>query len=137
VNDGTGAIEVDPNGAVIDAEKVLDDFRDERTKGDFISYGSVSLSLSHPQAERRTLGYRYTESLLPLGRRVLVLGTVSDQSGSLVLQKPLQSSQRFMVSLKTDEALIAESARTARNAALWMKICVAIGALLMLIGTLF
>lgn len=137
VNDGTGAIEVNPNGASIDAEPVLDDFRNEGAKGDLISYGSFSLAASHPQSGRRTLGYRYTESLLPVNRRVLVVGTVSDQSGSLVLQKPMETGQCFIVSLKTDEALIAESDRTAKNAALWMKICIAVGAILILISTLF
>lgn len=136
LSDGTGKIEVEPDGAVIDAEQVLDEFRTEGGRNGSISYGSFSLDIGQPRSGRRTLGYHYRESLLPLNRRVLVVGMVSDQAGRLVLQKPIQSSQRFMVSLKTDEALIAESDRTAINAALWMKICLVAGAILILIGTL-
>ncbi|MBF2079608.1 MAG: E3 ubiquitin ligase family protein [Synechococcales cyanobacterium T60_A2020_003] len=137
LNDGTGTIEVSVDGATIDTETVLDEFRQESDRGGLISYGSFSLAVNAPSAGRRTLGYRYNESVLPIGRRVLVVGMVSDQPGTLVLQKPTNPDHRFIVSFKTDDTLTTESDRAAKNTSLWMKICLVVGAVLILIGMLF
>ena len=57
---------------------------------------------------RRTLGYQFTERILPLNRRLYVLGAASDSSGELVIQKPREKGQ-FIISLKSEEELLKSS----------------------------
>ncbi|MEO1299894.1 MAG: GIDE domain-containing protein, partial [Cyanobacteria bacterium J06636_16] len=57
LRDRTGTVKVDPDGADIETISVLDEFRPERSGN--------------------TLGYRYQESVLPVGRSILVVGAVS------------------------------------------------------------
>jgi hypothetical protein len=137
LNDGTGRIEVILEGAAVEAEKVLDEFQPDTAPGGGLSFGGFSISPGLPLTGRRTVGYRYTESLLPMDRRILVVGMVSDHTGTLVLQKPTQGQQRFIVSLKTDESLIAQSDRHAKSASRWMIGCLTAGVLLILWGILF
>lgn len=139
VKDQTGAITVDPDGADIETVKVLDEFRQEQALGGLLSFGGFSLALGEgmTQGKRRTLGYHYSESILPLHRRVLVLGTVSDHMGELTLQKPSQSDQRFIVSLKSDEELAKAADQGARMAFYGTIGCGIGGVLLILMDLIF
>jgi hypothetical protein len=60
---------------------------------------------------RRTIGYRYEESAIPVGRDVYVLGEAADSGGALTIRKPSGKGTRFIVSLKSEEALV-KGART-------------------------
>ncbi|HEY9619257.1 MAG TPA: E3 ubiquitin ligase family protein [Crinalium sp.] len=133
VRDETGQIEVNPDGAGIETIKVLDEFRQEPIVGGMLSFGGFSLALGSSPGHRRTLGYHYSESVLPLYRKVLVVGTVSD-SGGLALQKPSDSDKHFIISLKTDEELTKNADQSAKYAFYGMVACVAVGILLLLIG---
>jgi hypothetical protein len=131
LDDGSGRIEVNPHGAGIEAISVLDEFR-QGDEGGKIAFGRFSFRVS--SGGRRTLGYRYREQVLPLGRRVLVLATVSDGVGSLVLQKPLDAQRAFIVSLKTDEELTQSAERAAQGLFYGMVGCFAVGGLLFILG---
>ena len=111
IRDETGAILVNPNGANIDTEKVVDRFEPQTSaSGGTISFGGFSFSLGGTSntANRRTLGYHFHEELLPLNRRVYVLGNATDMSGELMIQKPREKGQ-FLISLKSEEELQASS----------------------------
>jgi uncharacterized membrane protein len=134
LEDATGRIEVNPDGAQIETIKVLNDFRQEAATGGVISYGGFSVVLGQNPSDRRTLGYRYSESILPVDQRVLVVGMLSDSSGSLIVQKPIQSSNQFIIALKDEEALTAQASNTAQAAFYGMIGCSVAGIILLAIA---
>ena len=125
LDDGSGRLCVLTAGAEMELDKVVDRFEPpaavERTSGQGLSLavGSFSLNLSgsHRGSQRRTLGYRFTEKVLPLNKPVYALGEVADTSDGLVLRKPNASSDPFVVSLKSETELIASK----QSAAKWLK----------------
>jgi hypothetical protein len=125
---------VNPDGGNIDTVQVLNEFRQENSSGSSISFGGFNLSLGAGMGGRRTIGYRYTESILPCDREVLVIGTAADEGGQVTLRKPIQADKKFIISLKSEEEL----AKSTANAAKWyfygMVACLAIGAILLILG---
>lgn len=114
LRDRTGQIKVDPTGANIETIDIMDDFRPERSG--------------------RTLGYQYKESILPVGREILVVGAVSDLTGDVIIGKPLKSDHKYIVSLKNEELLAHNLSRNAKNSVYGMVGCFAIGAILLVVG---
>jgi hypothetical protein len=112
VRDDTGTILVNPKDAKIDGERVVDRFEPEASvSSGKVSFGKFSISLGGIGAAggRRTLGYNFTETLLPLNRNVFVLGSASDSSGELMIQKPKEKKEQFLISLKSEEELLASA----------------------------
>ncbi|NER00564.1 MAG: hypothetical protein F6K30_28355 [Cyanothece sp. SIO2G6] len=85
LKDETGSVQVNPDAADIEMTSVVNEFQPEQPRGEMLSFGGFSLDISRytRQASRRTLGYRYRETVLPLERHVLVVGTVSDETNTL------------------------------------------------------
>ncbi|WP_416665719.1 E3 ubiquitin ligase family protein [Egbenema bharatensis] len=135
LRDPQGAIEVNPDGANIETVKVLDEFRPEQAIGGTISFGQFSRQVGFGD-RRRTIGYRYTESILPLQRRIFVLGAVSDSGQQLTLLKPTEAGKRFIISLKSEEELTRSADQSAQNGMYAMIACGAIGVILLVIGIL-
>jgi len=111
VRDDTGTVKVNPNDAQIDGERIVDRFEPESAvSSGRISFGNFSFSLGGlgTTSGRRTLGYQFTETILPLNRRLYVLGAASDSSGELIIQKPREKGQ-FIISLKSEEELLKSS----------------------------
>lgn len=128
-------VAVHPDGAAIETVKVLSDFQPERPHQGMISYGSFSRTVSRmSRPENKTLGYEYSESILPIDRPVLIVGMVSDATGDLVLQKPAASDQRYIISLKSDEELVAQADQSAKYASIGMIGCGGVGLILLLVG---
>lgn len=142
VEDGTGAVEVHPEGSEVDAQKVVDRFEPSASPG--FTLGGVPVPFDE---EASTLGYRYTESVLPVEAPVYVLGVVREDGGigagpgpvdAPVEELPLMKSgdlastlpssrdkeRRFVISHRSEEALSQDLARTV----LWMAVA-AVGAL--------
>ena len=136
LEDSTGRIEVNPDGAQIETVKVLNEFRQGQAAGGMISYGGFSLVMGSQTSNRRTLGYRYSESILPVDQRVFILGMMSDSSGSLILQKPIKSQHPFIISLKDEETLTADAGNSAKTAFYGMLGCLTMGIVLLVIGLL-
>lgn len=136
MEDQQGQIKVNPDGANLPTIKVLDEFQPGNAIGNHISYNNFSLVLkgNDPTGQRRTLGYRYTESILPLGQNILVAGTASDETGELTIVKPINSDQKFIIALKSNEATTAEAENNAKIAFNVMIICDVIGVLLLIFG---
>jgi hypothetical protein len=134
LRDNSGELVVNPDGGNIDTVQVLNEFRQESSSGSSISFGGFNLSLGASMGGRRTIGYRYVESILPCDREVLVIGTAADEGGQVTLRKPIQSDKKFIISLKSEEEL----AKATANAAKWffygMVACLAIGAILLVLG---
>jgi hypothetical protein len=112
VKDDTGTILVDPDQGAIETVKILDEFRQDDNMRGSLSFGAFSLSLGANVGGKKTLGYRYQESILPLGCHVLVVGEVSDETGQLVLRKPVTKKQNYIISLNSPEVLVKKIKQT-------------------------
>lgn len=131
--DNSGTVEIDPDGAKVEAEQILDEFRPGNASGGQLRFGKFSLSLGANNSS--TLGYRYVESVLPVNRNVLVVGGVSDATGNPVVGKPINAGQRkFIISLKNDERLTEAATRAVKRFHLAMVICAGLGVILLLVG---
>ncbi len=110
VDDGTGRLRVDPKGAAVEPEKSFSRFEPGSGTGT-IRVGSFSLDLGAAlglaTGGRRTLGYKFEERCIPADRELYLLGQASDSGGSLVLRKPDEKGKRFIVSLRSEEAILA------------------------------
>lgn len=120
VEDATGKVMVNPNGAELDPVRVVDKFEAGQVNtGQSISVGGFSFNLSGSSFSsalapgHRVLGYNFTESVLPLERRVYILGEASDSDGELMIKAP-KDKGRFIVSLKSEEELMAAGASSAQ-----------------------
>ena len=101
VEDETGSVAVNAEGAEVDARQVVNRFeRNTGGEGPSISLGGATIHLGGGE---RTLGYRYTESILPVDAPVYVLGTVQEDGG--IGTPPGGEGQRFVVSHHSEEAL--------------------------------
>ena len=102
VEDATGSVPVNAEGAEVDARQVVNRFeRNTGNEGPSISLGGATLNLGGGE---RTIGYRFTESILPVDAPVYVLGTVQE-SGEIGASTPGEAGHRFVVSHRSEEAL--------------------------------
>lgn len=62
----------------------------------------------------RTVGYRYQEWALRPGVRMYVLGEVDDRDGPLVIRRPQDPKQPFVLSTRTEQELTATDRRAQR-----------------------
>ncbi len=136
VRDETGTILVNPEGAEIEVERVVDRFEPQTSfSGGAISFGGFSLSLGGgaDTGRRRTLGYHFSEEILPLKRQVYILGEASDRAGALMIQKPREKG-KFIISMKSEEELAA-SAKSGMTWSLYISIaCFILGFILIVVG---
>ena len=136
IEDETGRVQVEPEDADLETINVVNEFQPHQPRGGLLSYGGFSLDVSPygRQSGRSTVGYRYKESILPVDRKVLVVGMVSDHTGELVIQKPLKADQKFIISLKNDEALTQTAKQGAQQAFYGMVGCGVLGVIFIVLG---
>ena len=135
LQDRSGELVVNPDGGNIETVQILNEFRQENFNSSSISFGGFSLAVGGGMGGgRRTLGYRYTESILPCDREVLVIGTAADDGGQVTLRKPIQSDKKFIISLKSEEELAKSTANAAKGFLYGEIACFAIGAILLVLG---
>jgi len=133
VDDTTGQILVDPEGAEFVAEQVVSRFEPggDNAAGE-IRLGSFSLALPSLSGDRRTLGYRFEEEAIPVGRDIYVLGEAAETNGELRVRKPREG--QFIISLKDEEELV----RQGQSSAAWMLagsvVCILLGLGLLVAG---
>jgi hypothetical protein len=107
IDDSSGRIRVDPTGAEIESEKSFSSF-EQGMGSESIRVGSFTLNLGMSLGSaRRTLGYRFEERCVPVGRELYALGEVSDSGGSLALRKPSEKGKRYLISTRSEEAILA------------------------------
>jgi hypothetical protein len=118
IQDATGKIRVDPTGASPVAEKVLSRFepRESVESGRFRLGSFLMNTVMSSMSGRRTLGYRYEEEIIPVGRILYVLGEAVDRNGEVTVMKPADKKTQFIVSVKSEEELVSG----AQSAAKWL-----------------
>jgi hypothetical protein len=131
VEDETGSVAVNAEGAEVDARQVVNRFeRNTGGEGPSISLGGATVDLGEGE---RTLGYRYTESILPVDAPVYVLGTVQE-GGGIGAPPPGDEGQRFVVSHRSEEALGQSFGKTV----LWLGVgaigAFVVGVILLVVG---
>ncbi|HEX2742044.1 MAG TPA: E3 ubiquitin ligase family protein [Rubrobacter sp.] len=99
VEDESGRVPVNAEGAEMDVRQVVDRFERDADSG--FSLGGIPIRFGDSE---RTIGYRYTESLLPVDKPVYVLGTVRE-NGEIGAPPAEDKHQRFVVSYRSEEAL--------------------------------
>jgi hypothetical protein len=120
---------VNAEGAEVDARQVVDRFeRGTGEVGSSISLGGATIQLGGGE---RTLGYRYTESILPVDAPVYVLGTV--QEGGIGAPSG-EEGPRFVFSHRSEEALEQSLGKTV----LWLGVggmaALVVGVILLVVG---
>lgn len=130
VEDSTGTVAVNAEGAEMDAKQVVNRFeRNTGSEGPSISLGGTTIHLGGGE---RTLGYRYTETILPVDAPVYVLGTVQQGGGIGTLSG--DEEHRFVVSHRSEEALGQSLGKTV----LWLGVggiaSIAVGVVLLAVG---
>lgn len=100
LRDDTGMLLVNPIRADIDGRKSVDrhDPYDPRS--------GVRLTGGRLTADRKVLGYHYTEHLIPLGAPVYVIGEARDSSGQVTIQQPTDTDKPFIVSMRSEEEVV-------------------------------
>jgi hypothetical protein len=108
VEDATGRITVNPNGADIDTVQVVSKYEPSMQGRNSVSFGSFSFNVGRSTGDRKILGYEFSESIIPLDRRVYVIGEASDSSGELMIRQPAEKGKPFIITLKSEEELTKE-----------------------------
>jgi E3 Ubiquitin ligase len=137
--DRSGEIRVEPEGATIETVQVLDEFRTASDTGNStrLSFGGFSLDVGALTGSgRRTLGYRYVESILPSDRQIFVVATASDAHQDLMLHQPTEPGRAFIISLKPEEVLIRSTQQAITYSLAGMIASLGIGVILLVIGLL-
>lgn len=75
IEDQSGRVHVLPDGAEFDAREILNRFEPAADTGPSVSFGGFNVNIGGGD---RTLGYRYTERVIPVDERVFVLGVVDE-----------------------------------------------------------
>jgi len=133
VEDDTGKILVNPNDASIDGIKSVDRFEPHTSNTGTLRFGNFSLPISISSGSR-TLGYRYVEEIIPINRRVYVLGEASDSSGELMVQKPKDKKETFLISLRSEEEIIASTEKIVKLSLIGAILGLSIGIILIVIS---
>jgi hypothetical protein len=130
VEDDSGTVAVNAEGAEVDAKQVVNRFERDTGNEGSISLGGMTINLGGGE---RTIGYRYTESILPVDAPVYVLGTVQEGGG---IGAPSSGAERhrFVVSHRSEEALGQSLGKTV----LWLGVggigALVVGVVLLVIG---
>lgn len=139
IEDETGKIEVLPDGADIDEEKALSRFDPESallSGGNTIAFGGFQIAVGNPVVggTRRSLGYHLDEWILPAGKDGFAIGEVTDNEGKLVIRKPSEKGNRFIISTRSKEALIQATESTAKWLMVGSIACLSIGVIVSISG---
>ncbi len=129
VEDATGRITVDPSGAAMTGEKAYDRFEPGEPRSPNLNIGRWRFDLGSVTlgSGRRTLGYKYEETIVPVGKPIYVLGEASDAGGSLSVRKPTKKGASFIVSLKSEEELTRSAAGSTKGLTIGAAIAAAAG----------
>ena len=138
LDDGTGKIQVNPNEAEIEAIEVVNSYELYQNQSS-LSLGAfnLNLSISSPNsANKRILGHQYNEWILPVDSKIYLLGEITDSDGHLLIHKPIDKNNRFLITYKSEEELLQSKESQVKTQKIWMITCSLIGIICMIIGLL-
>ncbi len=108
ITDETGKIYVSFNDLNFDKEKSYDMYKPaNEIKGSEIRIGEIVLNIGNMDSRgSRTLGYKYIEEVLPVGKKVIVAGEARDVDGVLRFYKPQEKHFSYMLRFGTETELM-------------------------------
>lgn len=126
LNDGTGTVQVDIQGADLTLDNAVNKFNN--------SAGSVSFSFGTYQPvssrNKRSKGYREIERNIPVGQQLFVLGELNDRNGAPTITISGEKGNPFIVSIKSEEEVIGGLESKAKMVYYGAIACVVIGPIL-------
>lgn len=137
VKDSTGFIFINPAKAELHAVQVHSAFEKGEPNQDSaikLNIGGVSLGLGSKNPGHRTIGYRYTETAITLGKDLYVIGDANDKEGKLQIAKPADKKQPFIVSTKSESELAGDLGSSIKGLTIGAYICWGLGAGLAVFG---
>ncbi|MEN9225567.1 MAG: E3 ubiquitin ligase family protein [Thermostichus sp. DRC_bins_24] len=117
LEDETGRVKIDPNGAEIEATVAVDDHVSAPSSHrGVLQYGGFSTDITGrlEGRNRRTKFFVYEEHIIPVDTAVFVMGKLSFEAGEAVIRKPVDES-RFVISPKSNEELLKEHQNNIQN----------------------
>ena len=135
VEDATGKVQIQPDGADIDAPTILNRFEDKNSSGSgpTISFAGISISAGDND---RTLGYRYTVKALEIDKPVYILGAYRED-GTIGKPEHGDKNRKFIVSHRSEEELQSSWGKQAFWLGTSAIAIFAIGAILVILGIIF
>jgi hypothetical protein len=113
VEDGVGKILVRPTGAKFITIKSIDKYEPASTSS-HVQVGTFSLDVSSflSTSGSQTLGYHFEEHIISNNVRVYVLGEASDSDQQLMIKRPKEKENNFIISTKSEEELLTSIAKS-------------------------
>lgn len=109
VKDDTGFIAINPKKSKFHSEKLYSNFE----KGDPNQSGGLnlkikgfSIGIGGKDKGIRTIGYRYTETGIRMNTNLYVVGDANDRDGGLMISKPKDRKDPFIVSVKSKDEFL-------------------------------
>ncbi len=137
VEDYTGRILIDPEGAEIIAAKTLSHVEtDEGSPDSVITKGAFAMDAPWLTSleERQPREYHFEEEAIPVGAEVYVLGETALRDGELVLQRPGRGG-KFLISVMREEELLSGAKKTMFAWRLSAWLCALLGLAMILHGS--
>ena len=145
IKDATGKTRVKPDGADFDLVKSMERYEPAAAMNyanGNLSWGSFFIPVAenvfnnnYNMQTHKILGYKMVEYMFPVNRDTFVIGEASDStSGEVVIAKPVDTNNEFIISNKSEEQLMADAKQSAKWLDIAVKVCLALGAVLALAG---
>lgn len=134
IDDGTGQVLVLPDGADFDTlETSVSRFEPGEGEVATLRFGDFTMSVpSGGGGRRQTLGYQYEEKIVPLGRRVTVIGQATDRNGTLAVAN--SPEHPLTISSESREEQIEGGERGARFKLIAAGVSAVAGVVLVVVG---
>ncbi|CAG5084759.1 E3 ubiquitin ligase family protein [Parvicella tangerina] len=126
LNDGTGDVLVDIEGADLTIDHSIDQLKTSRESVSF-SFGTY-----HPEntRQKRSKGYREIERNIPVGQQLFILGELHDRNGVPTITISKEKGNPFIVSIKSEEEVVSGLENKAKMVYYGAIACVVIGPIL-------
>lgn len=139
VKDESGFILIDPAKAELHAIQIHSNFEKGEPNADALvkfKIGGMSFGIGDRTPDKRTIGYRYTETAIPMNQNLYVLGDANDREGRLMVSKPKESRYPFIVSTKSETELAGDLGSSIKGLKIGAYVCWGIGAGLAIFGVI-
>ena len=104
LNDGSGKVDLNIQGADLTVNEVVDNFK-PATGGNSFSFSFGGFTARNDSGYQ-TIGYSEIERNIGLGTSLFVIGEINDRNGRLMISKPADGDNPFIVSVKTEASMI-------------------------------
>ena len=113
IADGDIRVGIDMDGATLNLKDGEDRFEPYESNKTYTFFG---VQFSAPSGGARTLGFRYKEKLIPLGHPLYVVGEARQSAGALRIGRPSEKGKPFIVSVKSEEEVVADMQGSVKTA---------------------